>query len=283
MSDSPEGPWSNNPNAPQISYSLYLGEKQGFAGTLVGSLLYGGSCNCLSDLPTFPTQSIVSGVVVVLFFRCMDALLNPVGRTKGNIQWGLVAHTVVMFSSATIYTAINLDLQSISSIDNREFTGDGGLFPGPLGYQFFINSKPITIVPDILIFLNGWLADGLLACDVLKRKSLKCPNTNFLLQLYRCYVIYAMNYWVIAFPCLMFLASLGTYSPSFLQVDRDTYHGSHHRCSDGHCAHLLPGLGTVQCHMEFRHPRLWLSILRDFLFAQRHSHPDDSHTTHPAQ
>lgn len=28
-------------------------------------------------------------------------------------------------------------------------------------------------------------------------------------QLYRCYIIYSMNYWVIAFPCLMYLASIG--------------------------------------------------------------------------
>ena len=41
MSDSSEGPWSNNPNAPQIPYPLYLGEKESFAGTLIGSMLYG--------------------------------------------------------------------------------------------------------------------------------------------------------------------------------------------------------------------------------------------------
>ena len=116
---------------------------------------------------TLSTRFIVPGVVVVLFFRCLDGLLNPVGRAKGDIKWGLVAHTVAMWSFATIYTAVNLDIQSISSIDNRGFPGDGGLFPGPLGYQLFINSKPITITPDIFIFLNGWLADGLLASSIL--------------------------------------------------------------------------------------------------------------------
>ena len=39
-------------------------------------------------------------------------------------------------------------------------------------------------------------------------------NRWSILQLYRCYVIYAMNYWAIAFPCLMFLASLGMQSSS---------------------------------------------------------------------
>ena len=28
-------------------------------------------------------------------------------------------------------------------------------------------------------------------------------------QLYRCYVIYSMNLWVIAFPCIMYMCSLG--------------------------------------------------------------------------
>jgi hypothetical protein len=99
----------------------------------------------------------------------MGALLNPVGRTKEGIKWGLMAHTVAMFLSATIYTAINLDLQSISSVDNRELPGVGVLFPGPLGYQLYIDSKLITIVPDILVFLDGWLANGLLASSVFKR------------------------------------------------------------------------------------------------------------------
>ena len=71
-----------------------------------------------------------------------------------------------MFTSATIYTAMNLHIQSISSIDDREFTGADMLFPGPLGYQLFINSDVVTIFPDFLIFLNGWLADGLLVCSV---------------------------------------------------------------------------------------------------------------------
>ena len=110
---------------------------------------------------------MILGIIIALFFQCMTALLNPVGPTKGGIKWGLVAHTVAMFSSATVYTAMNLDLQSISYIDNRDFTGDGVLFPGPLGYQFFINSNAITITADVMFSLNGWLADGLLVSSAL--------------------------------------------------------------------------------------------------------------------
>ena len=41
MSDSQERPWSDNPNAPKIPYNLYFDEKAYFAGTFVGSILYG--------------------------------------------------------------------------------------------------------------------------------------------------------------------------------------------------------------------------------------------------
>ena len=41
MSDSQEKPWSDDPNAPEITYDLYFTEKAWFAGNLIASLLYG--------------------------------------------------------------------------------------------------------------------------------------------------------------------------------------------------------------------------------------------------
>ena len=108
----------------------------------------------------------VLGIVVVLFFQCMTALLNPVNRAWGGIKWPLVAHTAAMFSFATIYTAMNLNLQSIAYIDNREFPGEKMVLPGPLGYQFLIYSKAISVVPNLMYMLNNWLADGLLVSFV---------------------------------------------------------------------------------------------------------------------
>jgi len=34
-------PWSDNPNAPKITYQLYLEEKAYFAGTFIGAMFYG--------------------------------------------------------------------------------------------------------------------------------------------------------------------------------------------------------------------------------------------------
>ena len=103
------------------------------------------------------------GIVIVLFFQCMTALFNPVHRRGERIKWGLVCYTATMFSLTTVFTTSILDLQSISYIDNREFPGvDTTLPPGPLGYQWFLYSDVLTIVPNLMFLLNNWMADGLL-------------------------------------------------------------------------------------------------------------------------
>lgn len=113
-------------------------------------------------MPTF--VRFFPGMLVVLFFRCMTALLNPVYRRGEQIKWGLVSYTVVMFSLATILTAMNLHILSICFIDNREFyhPDSRGLHPGPYGYFESVYYKAINIVPNTAFCLNNWLADGLL-------------------------------------------------------------------------------------------------------------------------
>jgi len=166
MSDSPVQSWSDNPNAPKIPYSAYFAEKATFAGALLGSILY--------------------GIVIMLFFQCMAALLNPIHRRREGIKWGLVAYIVAMFSFVTVHTGLKLNIQSISFIDNREFAKSDGTLLGPIGYQKFILSDVLNALSTLMFFVNHWLADSHL--------------------LYRCYVVYSMNLWVIAFPSLMCLA-----------------------------------------------------------------------------
>ena len=97
----------------------------------------------------------------------MVSLSNPINRMRGGIKWGLVAYTLAMFSFVTVFTATNLDIQSISYIDNRQFPGVGSMLPpGPLGYQFLIYSKAISISRSLMFLLNNWLADGLLVSSV---------------------------------------------------------------------------------------------------------------------
>ena len=168
MSDSSEIPWSTNPYAPQIPRSLYFAEKANFAGAALGAIFYGVSTHPFVSSPQ-KIQPTTPGIVIVMFFQSMGALLDPANRKRGGVVWGLAAHTVAMFSFVTIYTATNLDMLSISFIDNREFPGiaDAGIPPGPVGYQLFIIPGALNMVTNSMILLNTWLADGLLVSSVL--------------------------------------------------------------------------------------------------------------------
>lgn len=98
----------------------------------------------------------------------MSALLCHTDRREGVVKWGLLVHTGAMFTFLTILIATLLDLQSVSYIDNRAFPGaDGAPWAGPVAYQLFIYSKPISVAPVIMFLLNNWLADGLLVSAML--------------------------------------------------------------------------------------------------------------------
>ena len=118
----------------------------------------------------------ILGVLIVLFFKCITALLNPVYRRGGSIKWGLVLYSVVMFSLATVFTAMNLDIESISYIDNRNFPGASGVeHPGPLGYFDSIYFKAINIVPNVAYVVSNWLADGFLVSSLFG-SAFTCPG-----------------------------------------------------------------------------------------------------------
>ena len=159
MSSSGEMPWSDDPNAPLIPYWVYLGEKAIFVGLFIGSILFGtGTPMHLSIRAHLATTP---GISITLFFQCAVTLLDPVNRTKGSIKWGLVAHTLAMFSLLTIAVAAHLSRQSISYIDNREFPGQDVYPPGPFGYQYFTNSVA-NVISGVAFPLNQWLVDGFL-------------------------------------------------------------------------------------------------------------------------
>ena len=107
-------------------------------------------------------RSATQGIVVILFSRCVDALINPINRPKGGIRWGLMVHTFTMFSFVTVYTGTTLHILSTCYINDREFLGDTESPPGPLGYQVLLYTQAIGIVPSVFFLVNQWMADGLL-------------------------------------------------------------------------------------------------------------------------
>ena len=117
----------------------------------------------------------ILGALIVLFLQCMTALFNPVHRRREGIKWGPVSYTVIMFLSATVFTAVNLNIQSISFIDNREYRlvfttavdsnelpGPPSMLLGPLGYQWSILTDALSVTLHLMFLLNYWLANGLL-------------------------------------------------------------------------------------------------------------------------
>ena len=109
----------------------------------------------------------------------MAALLKPASNRRKVIRWGPVFYTVAMFSIATVYTATNLNVQSISFIDNREFPGIKGFVPpGPLGY-LWSNSRVLCTVPNLMFLLNNWLADGLMVGSLFDVTQVSNPHSLF--------------------------------------------------------------------------------------------------------
>jgi hypothetical protein len=120
---------------------------------------------------TSSARFTILGIVIALFFQCMSALLNPVRPTYKGTKWGLVVHTVAMFSLLMIGATTNRSALSTSFVDDREFPGVDtvGFPPGPLGYYFFTElTREVTSTISTLGFpFNQWLADGLLVSSAL--------------------------------------------------------------------------------------------------------------------
>ena len=82
-----------------------------------------------------------------------------------------------------------------------------------------------------------------------------------------------MNYWAIAFPGLLYIASFGACSGS--PQTKVKFLAESHRCSDGDCVHL-PELTTCQFPVELHnYIQLRHFILYNYRFAQRHPHVYD--------
>ena len=92
----------------------------------------------------------------------MTALLSPTNRMRKGNKWGLVAHTVALFSVATVCNAIGLFLLPVAYTNAREFPGTDGLPSGPFGYLMLPKLVVVETISNSVIQVNQWLVDGLM-------------------------------------------------------------------------------------------------------------------------
>ena len=86
--------------------------------------------------------------------------------TEGN-KWGLIAHTVALFSVATVCNAIGLFLLPVAYTNGREFPGVDDLPSGPFGYLMLPKLVVVETISNSAIQVNQWLVDGLMVSPML--------------------------------------------------------------------------------------------------------------------
>ena len=178
MSNPSHVTWSDNQNPPQISYYLRRCEILEVIGGAIGAILYG----TLTHKPTCLCSPcyFTLGVVIALFFECMTALLNPDNRMRRRVKWVFVIHTVGLFLSITISSAIEGIQRSNAYVDNREYPGVNNVFSsGPFGYLDVSSTSTVGTIEYAAFPLNQWLTDGLLVSVISSSKAYELKIGGF--------------------------------------------------------------------------------------------------------
>jgi len=117
------------------------------------------------------------GIYVVLAGISMYYLLQHRQHTKG--QYVLIIYTCAMFTASTIYFCCAAKWSEIEFVEST----DQALFATLL-------SSPIAIAKDTASVVSFWLADSLI--------------------IYRTYIVWGGNLWIIIIPCILFMAAVGS-------------------------------------------------------------------------
>ena len=117
---------------------------------------------------THPTvRPVDPGIVVILFFQCIGALINPANDTRRSVKLGLAAYAVALFLIPTIPLVAGRDVFPTVFIDIRNFPGTEEYPPGPLGGAMISNaSDPWVALLGIPAPVSQWLSNGFLVSSV---------------------------------------------------------------------------------------------------------------------
>ena len=98
----------------------------------------------------------------------MTALLGPTNRMKEGKRWGIVAHTVALFSVLMVSFATGLVSFLVIYMNAREFPGTDDWPMEPLGYLLDLPKfVAVASISSSVIQVNQWLIDGLLVSPML--------------------------------------------------------------------------------------------------------------------
>ncbi|KAJ6464366.1 hypothetical protein C8R45DRAFT_1023829 [Mycena sanguinolenta] len=125
---------------------------------------------------------MVFGIVACVFLQTMYHLIHGPRRRHENRNIPLIVFTAVLFAFGTVFVSMDLTSLKLGFVDNRNYPG------GPMAYAFAQYAKPITVIPNSCSVIGDWLAAGFL--------------------LYRCVIIFHMNFAIVALPILMYLSSI---------------------------------------------------------------------------
>jgi len=121
---------------------------------------------------------MLTGVTLVLYLLSMQAL-----ALRNRREWFLPLFSTCIFVVGTMYLIGSMFIGCKIFIDDRNIEG------GPSQALVDIYWEPIVVMADVSFPLQSWLTDGLI--------------------IFRCFVIYSYNYWVILFPSFLLVGSLG--------------------------------------------------------------------------
>ncbi|KAJ7065984.1 hypothetical protein B0H15DRAFT_758583, partial [Mycena belliarum] len=143
-------------------------------------------------------SQMVFGIAICVFFQAIYLLITDPPRRKETRNIPLIIYTLVLFALGTIFVGMDLNNLKLMFVDNRNAPG------GPTAYALAQYGKPLSIVPNACAFISDWLAAGLL--------------------LYRCIIIFHMNFALIALPVLMYLGAIALSIIVLFQASRPNAH-----------------------------------------------------------
>jgi hypothetical protein len=145
--------------------------------------------NDRTNLEGLLLQGIVYGIHVIVFVAAMNGLLfsHRGARSSALKRWLLAAYTFFMFAIGTFMVGANMQVCVSMFVDNRNF------IEGPSAWIAANFSLTANTFGNVAYVLGLFAADALL--------------------LYRAFIVWNKNVYVMIGPGLLFLASSSAYSP----------------------------------------------------------------------